>query len=125
MVQLLLLPVVGNGLDQVTVGGAHANPQGGDGIGKTTAGAVAEDESRDSFTDEEVVGDRTSAEGRTHGSVHVGGGDSSKSCENLGAGVHIDGAVCGRCVGMRESEWCCSSGRRTERTSYLYICFTQ
>lgn len=92
-----LLPVVGNGLDKVTVGGAHTNPQGGDSIGGAAARAVREDKSRGSFTDEGVVGDGTSAESRTHGGVHAGCAKSSKSCENLGAGVHFDGVVYGRC----------------------------
>ena len=89
-----LLPVVGNGLDQVTVRGAHANPQGGDGVRGTTAGAVGEDESRGGFTDEGVGGDRTGAEGGAHGGVDRGGAEG-KGRENLVAGVHdeMDGRV--------------------------------
>ena len=96
MVQLLLLPVVGNGLDQVTIGGAHTNPQGSDSIGGAAARAIGEDKSRGSFTDEGVVRDGTSAESRTHGGIHTSGAKSSKSCENLDTGVHFNRAVCGK-----------------------------
>lgn len=82
------LPVVGNGLDQVTVGGAHANPEGS--IAGRAARSLGEDKGGSGFTDEGVVGDRTGAEGRAHGSVGLerhGGEDG----ESLGDGRHSDG----------------------------------
>jgi hypothetical protein len=71
------LPLVGDGLDQVSIGGAHADPEGK--ISFVIFAQGGQDKSGCCFADEGVGGNRTSAKGRTHSRIH--GGESS-CCES-------------------------------------------
>lgn len=64
------LPLVCDGLDQVSVGGAHANPKGK--VSPVVFDKGGQDESGGCFADEGVGSNRTSAKGRAHSRVHSG-----------------------------------------------------
>lgn len=84
------LPVVGNRLDQVTVGRSHANPEGSDAIGRAAAGNIGQDESGSRLADEGVVGDRAGAERRAHGRVGRGDGDCGQRRDDLVRRRHFE-----------------------------------
>ena len=88
-----LLPIVGNGLDQVAVRGAHTHPKGGDGIGRPSTGPLWQDKGRSSFADKRVRCDRARAQCGTHGGVHRGDADSGKSRQDLVARIHGGGSM--------------------------------
>lgn len=84
------LVVVRDGLDQVAVGGAHADPEGsvslvvGRNVGKNKGGGRLSDEGR--------VSDGAGGQGRAHGSVdrHSGSRDGRDGSEG---GRHLDWCV--------------------------------
>lgn len=85
---LLGLNVVGNGLDQIAVGSAHADPERKEAVVVGLTG-LGQDESGLGFTDERVVGDGPRAERRAHGGFDGDKGHGGKSSEDLARRRHL------------------------------------
>lgn len=85
------VPVIGNGLDQVTIRGAHTDPERG--ITLVVGRSIRQDESRGRLANPGVVRNRTEAKSRAHGSVDGADGDGSEGREKLAVGVHGDGVL--------------------------------
>lgn len=81
------LPVLSNGLNQVSVRGTHSNPEGK--ISGVVAGNIGQYESGGCLADEGVRSDRTGAEGRAHGCVHGCEGHRGKSRQKLVRRRHL------------------------------------
>jgi len=82
------LNVVGNGLNQIAVGSAHADPEREEAVVVGLAG-LGQDESGLSFTDEGVVGDGSRAECRAHGGLDGDESHGGKGSEDLARRRHF------------------------------------
>lgn len=98
---LARFPVVGNRLDQVTIGRPHAHPERS--VAGAAAGSVRQDESGCRLADPRPTADGAGAEGRSHRRIHGGERDSGgggEGREDLARGRHCDagyGGGGGRC----------------------------